>query len=251
LWLTEPDYPDTLKLANSEDAKLMTKQEYENAFQATHELINLGKINLESGKIVACDPYNMRDAVSFPYHVPPGKYDVELFAFELPDMGERIAYARILFRPGERVTSIELARCTNPMNHAVDSGLSSFMDEVTRAEFSKTFEKFYEDHPDGNYYTDINQAEFKKSAKATSPGDDGNYAMHFLPGSELNVAMFSSGRGDGFYNSYWARNQYGKIIALITDFKIIPRKPFTRKTKPEPQQPEPIKTVLRKKAAST
>jgi hypothetical protein len=226
---------------------MMTKQEYENAFQNPNVLINVGKLKLDSGKIVACDPYNMRDATYFSFFVPPGNYDVQLVEISLPDYGERIAYARILFIPGDEMASMELARCSNPMNHIVGSGLSSFMDEVTRAEFARIFEKFYGDHPKGNYYTDINQAEFKKSAKTTAPGDDGNWAMHWLPGSELNVAMFSSGLGDGEYRSYWARNKYGKIVALVTDFGIVSKKPRVQKPKTEPLKPEPVKTVLRKK----
>jgi hypothetical protein len=37
----------------------------------------------------------------------------------------------------------------------------------------------------------------------------------------LNVVMFSSGEGEGFYPSYFGIDEEGDICTLVTDFRII------------------------------
>lgn len=37
----------------------------------------------------------------------------------------------------------------------------------------------------------------------------------------LNVMIFSSGYGDGFYASYWGFDDTGSPVALVTDFRVL------------------------------
>ena len=38
---------------------------------------------------------------------------------------------------------------------------------------------------------------------------------------DVNVAVFSSGWGDGFYASYWGEDEAGNVLALVTDFGVL------------------------------
>ena len=93
------------------------------------------------------------------------------------------------------------------------------MDEVTRQSFSEYLMEFYRAHPRGNYYGDVLSAEFKRNARSSQ--DIGKWVLHYLPEAGLNIAMFASGHGDGFFESFWGRNQSGEITSLVTDFGIL------------------------------
>ncbi len=106
-------------------------------------------------------------------------------------------------------------------SYFVDAGIGSFMDDLTRQELVSIMREFYTAHPDGNYYSDIIEAKFKENTLSTLERfTDSLWAIYQLPNLELNVAMFASGLGDGYYESFWgiADENENKIVCLITDF---------------------------------
>ena len=136
----------------------------------------------------------------------------------------RIALARIVFAPGKKAMTLEKATMefTDSNGYFVDSGIGSFMDELTSHALAEVFAEFYRTRPTGNYYTDVLAAEFKKNAISPhDPSDIGKWNLHYLPNSEMNVAMFASGLGDGFFESFWGLDEDGEVIYLVTDFKIL------------------------------
>lgn len=202
----------------------MNHLSYEEAFNAAQQVINIGKLHLPSGKVAACDPFFCASAVPFSLKVSPGDYEVQLRSVDSPEWGQRIALARILFTPGKRAIAFEkaLKEGTDSSGYFVDSGLGSFMDELTRQAFAEALAEFYRANPAGNYYDDVLAAEFKRNAAdAQDPQDIGRWNLHYLPGSKLNVAMFATGLGDGFFESFWGRNEDGEITSLVTDFGIL------------------------------
>jgi hypothetical protein len=43
--------------------------------------------------------------------------------------------------------------------------------------------------------------------------------MHFpIPGEITNIAIFSSGWGDGYYPAFWGLDKFGKPLVLVIDF---------------------------------
>jgi Protein of unknown function (DUF4241) len=196
---------------------------YEKAFASEEQVVTVGKLNLPSGKVVACDPYFCANAVPFSWTVPPGTYEVELCIINSQEWGQRIALARILVKPG-RVVAFERAvkEFTDSNDYFVDSGTGSFIDELTCQALADVFTKYYRSNPQGNYYTDVLAAEFKMSAiNPQDPNDIGKWNLHYLPDSASNVAMFASGLGDGFFGSFWGVDEDGEILSLVTDFKIL------------------------------
>ena len=71
------------------------------------------------------------------------------------------------------------------------------------------------------YYTDVLGPEMEKSADPSDPADPGRWAVHRVPGSELEVAVFAAGLGDGAYRSWWGLGAGGQAVSLVTDFGLL------------------------------
>jgi Protein of unknown function (DUF4241) len=199
-------------------------QDPDKLFCSNGQIVSLGSLHLPSGRIVACDPFFAGIALPFARTAPPGDHEVQLCMVTLPSFGERVALARVLFQPGKQSIRYEeaLKEYADSSRYYVEAGLGSFMDEVTRNKFAETMARFYQERPEGNYYTDVLAAEFKKSAtRPDDPRDVGKWNMHVLPDSGMNVAMFASGLGDGAYSSYWGLDDAGQVVSLTTDFGVL------------------------------
>jgi hypothetical protein len=149
---------------------------------------------------------------------------VQLYRVHSPEWGRRIALARILLQPHEPTVAYEKAICEGSDSGAcfVDSGVGSFMDEATRAAFAEHLADYYRAHPRGNYYTDVLEDEFKRSsADPADPEDAGSWTFHLLRGGEMNLAIFSSGLGDGHFESHWGLTRGGEPTFLVTDFNLL------------------------------
>jgi hypothetical protein len=198
---------------------------YDAAFAIGQDVVTVGRLHLPSGRVVACDPYFCADATPFTREVPPGDYDVQVRRVDLEPWGPRIALARILFEPARPPVGYEAAvrDASDAGAYFVDSGTGSFMDEVTRQAFADVLAEYYgSGDRSANYYTDVLAAEFKRSAvDPDDPRDLGRWNMHRLPGSALNVAMFSTGLGDGSFESAWGVDGDGLVTSLVTDFRLL------------------------------
>lgn len=200
----------------------MNPENYEDAFIG--QVVTIGELCLPTGRIVACDPYFCADAMPYSRIVARGRHSVQLRVVASPEWGRRVALARVLLEPRVKAITFEPAvtAADRPGSYFVDSGTGSFMDESARESFTDVFANFYRSNRQGNYYTDVLASEFKKSAiNPTDSADLGLWTLHRLPKSELNVAIFSSGLGDGAYQSFWGLDRNGIPVSLVTDFRIL------------------------------
>lgn len=180
----------------------------------------VGDVELTSGRIIAVDPLTLFGAQPFVRTVAPGRYRVTIYtAFG------RIAAAAIRFADGEPdhwqpalVQGQEIRQLKDDefFGYGVDAGLGSFMDAETLPlvdERDKQVEARL-----GNkytsYYDDVLADEL------TSTGHD--HVLHQpIAGKKGNVAIFSSGWGDGVYGSFWGLDKAGRPLVLVTDFNVI------------------------------
>jgi len=185
-----------------------------------HELVTIGTLHVATGRIVACDPFAGAGAMAFSERIAPGDFPVRLHRVGCGEMGVRVASAWLMIQPGATIVTLEAAALEHngPVGYFVDSGLGAFMDAAARAELVKVIDAFYQAHPDGNYYTDMLAPGF--ACNASAPGAIGDWLMHRIPGTAHNMALFTSGLGDGAYSSYWGRDSHGEIVALVTDFGV-------------------------------
>ena len=175
-----------------------------------------GDIVLTSGKLVACDVI-VSCGGPFTGSVPVGMFPLR-FAIATRGDDERIALARIDFAPG-RIARWELAVIEGQdvatlqkgefFGYGVDSGTGAFMD----AEALRAFDA--ERDRAGQAFDDRLFAEMDKTYRHTR-----SWLLHPTP--KGTVALFSSGYGDGSYATYKAYDKDGTLVAVITDFGIVP-----------------------------
>ena len=175
----------------------------------------IGEVVLPSGRVVAADPLVNPDRPPFEQTVPPGRYPVTLFYAQgrnalamLRVAPGKVARWRVATIPGQDASTL---KDDEIFGYGVDAGLGSFMD----AEAPKAMEKRGRQDPKCDNYYDCVLAE-----ELGANGDD--YVIHRpLKDADVNVAVFSSGWGDGFYASYWGEDEAGKPLVLVTDFGVL------------------------------
>ena len=196
--------------------------------------IEIGNIQLPTGKIIAGDPFFTNSIKPFARSVNPGSYPVKIYIAQIEPEHYRIAYAKIKFQPKMATNwilavtnDIEIDVLSNLKDDEyfgfpVDSGLGSFTDEKTNEAFLKKIYKFYSENPDKNYYDDLLAEEFNTySSKSKYSRDLGDWNNHILNNtSDLNVIMFASGWGDGYYPTYWGYDDKNETVELAIDFLI-------------------------------
>ena len=200
----------------------------------TQELveIHIGDVNLPTGRIIAADPFFTSEQQPFSRTVEPDKYPVYIYMAEIDKLHHRIAYAKIKFRPEEAskwilaltedLTAEELDDLDEGefYGFAVQSGLASFLDEETNAQFTARMDDVQEKNPESDYYEDVLLEEFRAySGKNTFSRELGDWNDHKVnEDSDNNVIMFASGWGDGYYPAYWGLGENGETIELVIDF---------------------------------
>jgi len=195
-------------------------------------VIDIGQLNVPTGKIVVCDPLVTFDMEPLNRTVTPGTYPIKIYEVKTAYSGDRYAIAKLelsnksaekwvlAVRDGEDIN--ELTEEGDFFGFPVDAGLGGFFDVASGAEYLKFQEDFRKENPEGNIYDDFFAAEFKKSAKdQNDPKDYGNWVNFKLPNTDLNITMFQSGYGDGMYPAYWGIDKNGEITALVIDFFVV------------------------------
>jgi hypothetical protein len=171
---------------------------------------DLGKIKIESGKIIACDPIIMKDATPFTQIFPKGEFPVHLAMAKIYDY-ERVAFSRIVFSDKPIVKwEFALLEGQKPISlsdsgvycYSVDAGIGIFIDSLSKGLFDKK-----------------GLSEWKNVfiTKASKNGDKG--FIHEFEGH--NLAAFTTGLGDGCYSTYIGFDKEGKVCQLLTDFGIV------------------------------
>lgn len=176
---------------------------------------DIGELKIVEGKIIACDPLLYNDDLPFTTTFPAGQFPVQLAVAKI-NTDERVGFSRIKFSD-ETPTSWTIAVCEgqriedletdNIFGYGVDAGMGAFMD----ISGGKEFMKFLMEKQD-NY--EIIIEEMEKTYKDT-------WSWLLWDKNNSNVAMFSSGWGDGFYATYIGYDNNNNICRLVTDFGVI------------------------------
>jgi hypothetical protein len=170
----------------------------------------LGKINIESGKIIACDPIIMQTGIAFAQNFPIGQFPVQLAMAKMPT-DERVAFSRILFsdkavakwefalKPGQLPISLH---DTSVYCYGVDGGIGIFIYKSANEAFSKKTQSEW-----ANVFV-----------QNTIHHDFKGFVYDF---DAHNLACFMTGYGDGCYSTYIGFDDKGNICRLLTDFGLV------------------------------
>jgi Protein of unknown function (DUF4241) len=181
----------------------------------TFHTISLGLLNSKDGRLIACDPFVLEDELAFTAVFPTGQFPVELAIADI-ETDERVGFARIKFSDAAPV-SWEYAllpeqdtKTLEPgdiFGFAVDSGTAAFMDSTGYDVLSKQMDT-EED------YDEVLIEMMDEHYKHT-------HASLLWQSGEANVAMFSSGWGDGIYQCYIGFDAENNICRLVADFGLL------------------------------
>lgn len=182
--------------------------------------VAMGLLEVPTGAIVVADPLVTPDRDALERRIKPGRYPVVLYQAQGSN-----ALAMLRIAPGNPVRwelatlagqDVSTLKDDEIFGYPVDAGTGSFfdktawplMEEREKREIAAGAQNF-------NYYDDVLAKDY--------PGEaSGEYVMHRpLPENPLNVAVFSSGGGDGFYASYWGLDAAGEPLVLLTDFQMV------------------------------
>jgi hypothetical protein len=171
---------------------------------------NIGKINIESSKIIAGDPIVMHDLTPFTQVFPVGQFQVNI-AIAKTANDERVAFSRIFFST-DSVARWEFAlkkdqvpiplRDTSFYCYGVDGGTGLFIDSIANKVFDQT------ERNNWNYVF------IEKAKESLFKGYIHEFENH-------NLATFSTGYGDGCYATYVGFNKNGDVCRLLTDFGLV------------------------------
>jgi hypothetical protein len=178
--------------------------------------VSIGKLSIESGKLIACDPIVMHDVKPFLQNFPIGEFPVQLSIAKI-DNDERVAFARISFSDNP-VTKWEFALHEGqkkiPIDsetfygYGVDSGIGLFIDKDAKDAFDDL------SNNDQNIWVDVFSKEMAKNYRNTW-----QYILYKF--DDHSLASFSTGYGDGTYATYVGYDEKGNVCRLLTDFEIV------------------------------
>lgn len=188
--------------------------------------VRLGDVHLPTGRLATLDPltFAAADIAPLAFTVAPGRYPVDLAVADTGSGGMRVALARILLSDAP-VAEWRIAHTAagDPatlrgdaiFGYDVDSGTGAFVDPATVAaiETALAGDAEYEGSQHERW---VDAGE----AHAASLGIPYGFALNtaFVPG---DIAMFSTGWGDGTYASWVGYDAGGRPVQVVTDFAVI------------------------------
>jgi hypothetical protein len=218
---------------------------------ATMRVVEVDRLVLPTGRIVACDPMTLlfgREP-AYTQGVPPGRYPVLLALLANPALPasslnyETVACAMVRFKdmPVER-WEMALRPGWDPntlkpgfhFGYSVDSGTGCFVDEWTVARLPREQSGFQEAMRRGM----LNPKDYRQAYRTIIPTAFGELFATFLERTEAgnpaksavldsatgaNIVCFPSGYGDGGYASYFGLAVDGGAARLVTDFGLLTR----------------------------
>jgi hypothetical protein len=181
----------------------------------------LGTLEVPTGKIVTSDVLVNPDRPPLSRDIAPGKYQVVLYRLTSPD--PRVAMAELRIAEGNAVAwelavlpgqDVSRLKGEEFFGFPVDAGVGSFYDHsALQAMDQREADEKRKSARYSNYYDDVLSFDMT--------GDKETAVMHVpLPDAKINVAVFSSGWGDGYYPAIWGLDKSGKPVVLVIDFYV-------------------------------
>ena len=200
------------------------------------DTLEIGEVNLPTGEILACDPLvELGEARTYIQKTPIGKFPVKICVVPSRDYGNRYACVKVEFNKNKPIV-YELAVTGNEegMDEAkedeyygfsVDAGMGCVADKKSQDEYSKYWKKLEEEEEADNPFDDIFDDLLIENAKKYPKyqRDGGDWANFIILNSDLNIPVFASGWGDGYYPCYFGYDEKGELCGFYIHFIDIER----------------------------
>lgn len=195
------------------------------------DTLEIGDVSLPTGEILACDPLvELGEAKAYIQKTPVGKYSVRIAVVPSEDYGDRYACVKVEFSKNNPVVyELAVTGEEEKMDEAaedeyygfgVDAGMGCVADKKSQDEYIKYWNKLEEDGEADNPYDDIFEELLSESAKQFPKYQrtGGDWANWTIPDTELNIPIFASGWGDGYYPCYFGYDEKGELCGFYILF---------------------------------
>jgi hypothetical protein len=219
---------------------------------STVEVCPIGRLCVPTGRVVVCDPLTLHKPTPLGKETPTGQFPVRLFIAHYEGGDQRVAAASLDFAmdapdrwemavwPGQDVATL---KPDHIFGYGVDSGTGCFMDEAAARRLVVLMDKvedYFEEilaqmeptyvhtrswalmnlgprqPAEEKEYFELLLEQTRPHHASTVPADP----YESKDDDRLNIAVFSSGWGDGFYASYWGWSG-DRLACLMTDFGLL------------------------------
>jgi hypothetical protein len=196
----------------------------------TLSVCRLGKLYLPSGRLIACDPA-IPDDLPFEHTFFPNAYPVDVVIMHIQkhlsprrsrwfqlwkrrSEDKRIALAAVVFQeavptrwePAHIAGQLRRHSERDTYSYGVDSASGCFMDQ--RAAQAIVNE-------------DLDLFEALDVVTENPPDQPMWMNLHFRQTEPLNIIVFNSGWGDGYYSSYIGYTDDNTVARVVTDFAVL------------------------------
>ena len=195
------------------------------------DILDIGEVNLPTGEILACDPLvELEEAKAYIQKTPVGKYPVRIAVVPSEDYGDRYACVKVEFSKNTPVVyELAVTGEEEKMDEAaedeyygfgVDAGMGCVADKKSQDKYIKYWNKLEEDGEADDPYDDIFEELLAESAQQFPKYQrtGGNWANWTIPGTELNIPIFASGWGDGYYPCYFGYDKEEELCGFYIFF---------------------------------
>ncbi len=179
--------------------------------------LEVGKLKLQTGKIIATDPILLYDDECFSEKVVPGTYTVNIYVGKAGNRKRQTVAAEIIIKDSQPIrwemALLEGESAKNFghdefMGYEVENGLGSFMDEKVMEILDVMSEE------------ELNDYEIKvKDAVRQSDCSCANIPMD--KNGTLNILVFATGWNQGTFPTYYGFDNNNKLSKIVTDFMVI------------------------------
>lgn len=216
---------DTIPIIYIDDTTLAYPRLFEGSFQRNTWVkqwdlnieffpLDIGRLKVNSGKLIAGDPAELFDTAPFKYDFPKGEFPVEVAIARMPQI-DRIGFARVRFS-NEKVHEWEFAI------EAGDADTLVVGEDYYGYETASALWTFI-DSTSASYLNEMNIYKYWKNVILGNIGD--NQAKHIIqlpfPYEYTNLAVIETGMGNGYYSTYIGLDTKGNICQLLVDFEIV------------------------------
>lgn len=200
------------------------------------DVLDIGEVNFPTGEILACDPFvELEDAKTYIQKASVGKYPVKICVVPSEEYGNRYACVKVEFNKNKPVIyELAVTGDEKEMDEAnedefygfgVDAGMGCVVDKKAQEEYIKYWDKLKEDDEDIDPYNDLFDDLLSESAKnfPKYQREYGDWANWTIPDTDLNIPIFASGWGDGYYPCYFGYDENKKLCGFYIHFIDIER----------------------------
>jgi hypothetical protein len=205
---------------------MLPAQELDHAY-GTLPRRELGRLEVVSGRVVACDALTMLAAEAFVQRVPVGRHPVVL----LGNDQTLYAAAALICAPGcparwELAVTAgdgdpDLLAPDEVYGYPVGAGMGCFLDEralpLWQAE-SAGYEGMQYDRLIGAHLVDLPERDW--ASYVIGSRHSAAHPVSVANPERLNIVLFRSGFGDGVYGTYAGLDADGELLCLLTDFAL-------------------------------